>query len=198
MRCRMKRVRMCWLSACVLLAVCGVAQTSGTGAVDWRKKAEEHLRGGRKLEAAQAFEQVVRQEPVARLQLAPMLARLYAELGSSDKALGWARIAMERSPDPRAYLAGAHASLGQFKQAQAILGEELAKSNPPPRTVALSWQLADVQLKQGETNAALVTLDTAARAVEGTPEAAMAEKRARKLRACAGSQWPAELSTRSR
>ena len=109
--------------------------------------------------------------------MAPLLARLYAAIKMSDKALGWAKIAMARSPDPQACLAGICETSGLRVQAASILAAELAKSNAPPRTVSLSWQLADLQLLQGETNAAIMTLEKTVRAVQGTPESAKAGKR---------------------
>lgn len=151
-------------------------------AEDWRKAAEVHLKAGDKLQAAEAYEQVVRMEPLARVQLAPVLARLYAETKTPDQALGWAKVAMERSPDPRAYLAGIHQTLGQKVQAESILAGELAKTNAPPRTVSLSKQLADLQLSQGETNAAIATLEKAVQAVTGSPEAARAKMRLQMLK----------------
>jgi tetratricopeptide (TPR) repeat protein len=174
----------------VLLAGTGSAEPSEKTASEWRKTAEAHLRAGEKRQAAEAYEQLIRQAPSARIQLAPMLARLYAETKASDKALGWAKVAMERSPDPRAYLAGIHLALGQNVQAQSILAEELAKSNAPPRTVSLSWQLADLQLQQGETNAALATLEKATQSVKGTSESAKAEKRLQKLKREANHEAP--------
>lgn len=158
------------------------ADPSSLTAEQWKREAEAYLRAGEKRHAAEAYESAVRLEPVARVQLAPVLARLYAEMKTSDKALGWAKVVMERSPDPQAYLAGVYQSLGQAAQAQSILVRELGKTNAPPRTVSLSWQLADLQLQQGATNAALVTLEKAAQHVKGTPESAQAIKRLQKFK----------------
>ena len=158
------------------------ADSSARTAEQWKREAEARLRAGEKRQAADAYENAVRLEPAARVQLAPVLARLYAETKTADKALGWAKIAMERSPDPQAYLAGVYQSLGQAAQAQSILVRELGKTNAPPRVLSLNWQLADLQLRQGETNAALATLQKASQAVKGTPDAPRAEKRLQKLK----------------
>lgn len=162
-----------FLSASLVMS----ADQSSLTAEQWRHEAEARLRAGDKRQAVEAYESAVRLEPGTRVQMAPLLARLYAEIKTSDKALGWAKIAMTRSPDPQAYLAGIYETLGQRVQAASILTGELAKSNAPPRTVSLSWQLADLQLLQGETNAAITTLEKAVRAVKGTPESAKAGKR---------------------
>jgi len=169
-----------------------VARTIGTGvmpsgpdaktAVEWKREAETHLRAGEKSQAAEAYEQVLRLDPSSRVQLAPVLVRLYAGLKTSDKALGWAKVVMARSPDPQAYLAGVYLSLEQVEQAESILVVELAKSNAPPRTVSLSYQLADLQLHQGSTNSALRTLERVAVSVKGTPDEAMISKRVRDIK----------------
>ena len=166
-----------------LTALIALSSDSSTRTAEqWKRQAEAHLKAGEKRQAAESYEQVVRLEPSARVQMAPVLVRLYTEEKMADRALGWAKVAMRTSPDPQAYLAGVHQSLGQRVQAGAILAGELAKSNAPPRTVSLSWQLADLQLQQGATNSALVTLEKAARHVKGTPESAQAEKRLQKFK----------------
>lgn len=167
-----------WFAASVAVS----ADSSARTAEQWKLDAEARLRAGEKRQAAEAYEQAVRLEPSARVQLAPVLAGLYAETKTSDKALGWAKVAMERSPDPQAYLAGIYLKLGQPAQAQSILVRELGKTNAPPRALSLNWQLADLQLHQGDTNAALATLQKAAQAVRGTPDAPRAETHYQKLK----------------
>lgn len=183
----MKSVKVCaarFLFGVVALAAsCSFSAESATRTAEsWKREAEEHLQAGERRQAAEAYESAVRLDPSVRVQLAPVLVRLYAETETSDKALGWAKIAMARSPDPQAYLAGVYQSLGQPSQARALLVCELGKTNAPQRAMSLNWQLADLQLQQGATNAALVTLQKAVQAVKGTPDELKAEKRFQKLK----------------
>lgn len=112
-------------------------------------------------EAAAAYERLLRLDTAFEAVVAPRLVTLYVGSGQEAPALAWAARAARRSPDPKAYLAGVHARLGQWKEAELLLRQAVREVRDPRKRVALLWQLADAQERQGESKAALATLTDA-------------------------------------
>ncbi len=140
-------------------------------------------RAGRKVEAIAVYEQLAKQDPLARRVVANRLARLYAETGNETAALMWAREVTMNHPDPEAYLAGIHALCGSHAEAASILTKALeAKPLPRTRELALRWQLADVLAAQGKLPEAEEQLRKALALAQGHPEEPTAEKRLNALR----------------
>jgi tetratricopeptide (TPR) repeat protein len=136
---------------------------------------------GRPAEAVRVYEEMAQFDPVRRKVLAPRLVSLYASLGNAPRSLFWAQQAMVDNPDPQAYLAGVHTLLGQHAEAASLLATELARTNTATRAVALRWQLADLQLQQGRTNAALETLHAAEKSAKGSELEKLARQRVERL-----------------
>lgn len=154
-----------------------VAPTNQPSVADLKKLAMGYEAVGEKQKAAEAYEQLIKVEPGFKLVLGNRLVKLYAETGQTEKALTWARMVMERNPDPQAYLAGVFAMCGQPKKAKAILGKEIRSVRLPRRKVTLHWQLADILEKEGNLSGAEDALMVAADAARGTPEARAATRR---------------------
>lgn len=119
-------------------------------------------RAGKRLEAAEIYEQLIETDPARSRVLVGLLARLYAEAGKPAKALAWAEKVIEKHPDPQAYLAGVHAMCGDYKKAAQILDKEIAGAKQARRQITLRWQLADVHEKAGKLDEAEKVLRTAA------------------------------------
>jgi predicted Zn-dependent protease len=126
--------------------------------------------------------------PAKRAVVAGELVKLYAKAGESENALTWARVVMEKNPDPQAYLAGVYAMLGQFKEARAILEPEIATATNAHRKVTLCWQMADVCEASGDIAGAEKALNEAVKASSGLPEAYTSEQRLRALRERQGNE----------
>ena len=129
--------------------------------------AEACERSGDLLGAAAAYERIIRQDPAKRVVLASRLVQIYAQEGLGEKALKWAQVAMERNPEPQAYLAGVYKMLGKLGEAQKILEQQLAEQKEPRRKLTLSWQLAEVYEKEGNISAAEKTLLESVESVRG-------------------------------
>jgi hypothetical protein len=106
-------------------------------------------RAGRKREAADIYEEMVRTNTAARKVLSHRLVAIYTETGETNKALTWAHEVMRDNPDPQAYLAAVQTRLGQCKEAREILEHEIAANTNTTRAVTLRWQLAEVLERQG-------------------------------------------------
>lgn len=153
-----------------------------------RDIAAEHERAGRKREAAAIYEALARTNTSARKVLALRLVNIYCDIGETNKALTWAREVMRDNPDPRAYLAGVHARLGQLKLAHEILEREIVINTNTVRAVTLRWQLAEVCEKLGDNTEARRILDEALGLAKGTPMEPTARKRLAALNPGAESQ----------
>lgn len=123
-------------------------------------------RAGRLSEAATAYEKLLQRDTTYETVLAPRLADLYTAEKQPAQALAWARRAARRHPDPQAYLAGVHARLGQWKEAELLLRQVLITTHEPRKRQPLLWQLADAQEGQGDAVAAQATLSEACQSVQ--------------------------------
>jgi tetratricopeptide (TPR) repeat protein len=140
--------------------------------------AAAYERAGRKAEAAALYEEIARTNSAARKVLSHRLVPLYAETGQTDEALKWAHEVMRDNPDPKAYLAGVHAQLGNWEQAGQMLQEEIAANTDETRSVTLRWQLADVLERLGKHEACVKVLDEASGLAKGSRMEAAALRRA--------------------
>jgi len=166
-----------WVAMAVAVsAATNVVQVSGAG-VDLRKQARAYEQSGQKLKAAEAYEQILKADPAARMVLAPRLVAIYTQAGETNKALEWAHVVMQTNPDSQAYLAGVNAMLGKYSEAQGILEAELTKAKEPRRKMLLNWQLADVHERAGKPKKAAKALAQALEVVQGTPDEAAAQQR---------------------
>lgn len=139
--------------------------------------AEQFERDGHKKEAAEVYERLVVKEPSSRGVIAPHLVKLYIETRQPKQALAWAREYMEDTPDPQAYLAGVYSQIGGYNEAMSILNKEIASAEKQgARALALRWQLADLQKKTGEIEAARKTLAEAVALAGDRPEGAVAKR----------------------
>jgi tetratricopeptide (TPR) repeat protein len=143
--------------------------------------AAQHEQAGRKREAAALYEEMARTNTAARKVLSHRLVTIYTETGETNKAMTWAREVMKDNPDPPAYLAAVHARLGQWKDAENILEQEIARNTNATRAVTLRWQLAEVFEKTGEIVKARKVLDEAADAAKGTAMEATTQRRLKTL-----------------
>jgi len=122
------------------------------------RRATAAERAHRTAEAASAYESLLRRDTAFETVVAPRLVTLYADSGQTAQALSWAVRVSRRQPDPKAYLAGVYARLGQWKESELLL-RQAAQGEPDPRKrTALQWQLAEAQERQGDGAAALATL----------------------------------------
>ena len=124
-------------------------------------------RAGRLGEALTVYEKLLQRDTAYEVVLAPRLADLHTAAKQPAQALAWARRAALRRPDPQAYLAGVHARLGQWKEAELLLRQTLAATREPSKRQPLLWQLADAQEGQGDAAAARATLSEACRTAQG-------------------------------
>jgi tetratricopeptide (TPR) repeat protein len=149
-----------------------------------RARAATAERTGRPAEAILAYEELLRREPSAATALAPRLVELSIADGKAAAALSWAARVAPAQPEPRAYLAGVHARLGQWTEAELLLREAVRGASDPAQRVPILWQMAEAQAGGGRFADALATLGTAARAA-GTNAAlrTASESRADALRA---------------
>ncbi len=121
-------------------------------------RAADAEREGRIAEAVAAYEALLEKDTASESVVAPRLVALHVRLGQQAQALSWAARVARRHPYPAAYLAGVHAQLGQFKDAEMALRQALRDSPDAGRRLPLLWQLAEVQEKQGDRVAARNTL----------------------------------------
>jgi tetratricopeptide (TPR) repeat protein len=147
-----------------------------------RELAAAHERAGRKREAAELYEAMVRTNNAARKVLAHRLVAIYTETSETNKALAWAREVMRDNPDPHAYLAAVQARLGQWKDAREVLEREVAGNTNTTRAVTLRWQLADVYEKEGDGAKATRVLNEAAGLAKGTQMEAATQRRLKTLK----------------
>lgn len=147
------------------------------------RKAMALERDGQKLKAAAIYEEIMRRDATKSMVLTHRLVRLYADIGDADKALKWAGLAVEKHPDPKAYLAGVHVLVGNYREAETILKKELAKAERLRRKILLNWQLADLCEKKGDAGRAGKVLNAALALAGGTPEEAAAARRIKAFRA---------------
>jgi tetratricopeptide (TPR) repeat protein len=144
----------------VVLAVGpGIAGTNACEAA--RIRATEAERDGRPAEAIAAYEALLAEDTAFKDVVAPRLVALHTRLGQEAPALSWAARGASRHPAPAAYLAGVHAQLGQFKDAELALREALRHAPDPDSRLPLLWQLAEAQEKLGDLDAARDTLHQA-------------------------------------
>ena len=155
------------------------------------RRAIAYEQQGERLKAAEAYERIIALDPPKQRVLANRLVKLYAEAGSTNQALEWARCVMTNSPDPQAYLAGVNAMVGRRADAIAILEKEIAKTDEPRRRLTLNWQLADICQAGGDLVKAEGALKAAAAAARGTPDEAAATNRLARFRGKAPIDRPA-------
>ena len=134
--------------------------------------------GRRSAEAIAAYESLLRRDTSFEAVVAPRLVNLYAGGGQAAPALSWAVRVARRMPEPKPYLAGVHARLGQWKESELLLRQALRETRDPGKRQPLLWQLADVQEGQNDGEAALATL-TGAR--EAAPDAELRKTSAQRL-----------------
>ncbi len=134
------------------------------------------------LKAAEIYERIVEREPLRKIALAPRLATIYAQHGQEDKALTWARVVMERNPEPRAYLAGIYTVMERYDEASGILRKELKQATESRRIIVLNWQLADVYDAQNKQDLAEACLVHARKVAHQRPEQNTALKRLQEFR----------------
>ena len=156
--------------------------------VQLKQRALELEQAGRKVEAARIYEQIIQAEPAARLILAQRLVRIYAETQQPEKALAWARQAMQTNPDPQAYLAGVHTRLGHYAAARKILDAELGQTTERRHKLLLNWQLAEVCAQAGDREAAGRALRAASELAQEPAEKKAAELRLRQFEKESGAK----------
>lgn len=139
--------------------------------------AESQVRAGKPAEAAKTYEEFISLNPQHRPVVAGILVRLYAEAGNSGKAMEWARVVMETTPDPQAYLSGVYSLSGNHREAIRILQVELEPQPSAERAIPLYWQLADEYEKLGDVDSAEQALNQAAEAAAGSPRESAARAR---------------------
>ena len=125
------------------------------------RRGTESERAGRTAEATAAYEKLLQRDTSYEAILSPRLVDLYIADGQPGPALSWAGRVARRHPDPQAYLAGVHARLGQWKEAEILLRRALSATDEPRKRLLLLWQLADAQEGQGDGVAARETLSGA-------------------------------------
>ncbi len=131
------------------------------------RRATAAERAQRTAEAAAAYESLLRRDTAFETVVAPRLVTLYADSGQTAQALSWAVRVSRRQPDPKAYLAGVYARLGQWKESELLLRQAAQGERDPRKRAALQWQLADIQERLGDGPAALATL---ARSRDAAPD----------------------------
>jgi tetratricopeptide (TPR) repeat protein len=122
------------------------------------RRATAAERAQRTAEAAAAYESLLRRDTAFEAVVSPRLVTLYADSGQTAQALSWAVRVSRRQPDPKAYLAGVYARLGQWKESELLLRQAAQGERDPRKRAALQWQLADIQERLGDGPAALATL----------------------------------------
>lgn len=128
------------LSVAFLLPAMGAfAQTNDAQRL--KAVAESYARARQFDEAAATYEKLAEVEPGARGVIGPLLVQLYIQEHKPAPALRWAEQVMTNTPDPRAYLAGVYAQMGNVKEARAILEFEQSRTNSPYRSDLLQRQL---------------------------------------------------------
>lgn len=177
-------VRRAWQLACLAAGLLAPVLGLATDADRLRARAATAEREGRPAEAAAAYEELLRREPAAATALAPRLVELGIAEGKPAVALAWAARVAPTQPDSRAYLAGVHARLGQWTEAELLLREAVQAATDPAARVPILWQLADAQAGGGRFADSLATLASAVREA-GTNAAlrAATERKADALRA---------------
>lgn len=174
----------------LLVAVAGIASLAGLGFAGSQSGHQSKLaetaakleRDGRKAEAIAVYEELARQDPLAKRVIARRLVRLYADAGNEDAALSWAEEVMKSHPDPEAYIAGIHSRCGNHVEAARILKKALeAKQIPRLREIMLRWQLADALDGQKKLAAAQEELRKALALSEGHAEEPTSRKRLRQF-----------------
>ena len=139
---------------------------------------------GEKMKAAKTYEKIVSRDSVSKRVLAYRLATLYAECGVTNKALHWAEAVTKDHPDPKPYVAGIHAMLGDYENAAGILKAELNGRMVrlrPLRQMTLRWSLADVHERSGNLDQAEQELGAALAAAKGSLSEATAERRLKRF-----------------
>jgi tetratricopeptide (TPR) repeat protein len=143
----------------------------------WAEQPPATMTASNALTMAATLEAEAAGNPAKRAVVAGELVKLYAKAGESENALTWARVVMEKNPDPQAYLAGVYAMLGQFADARTILEPEIAAATNAQREVTLCWQAADVCEADGDIAEARKFLRQAADLSVGGPYETTARKR---------------------
>jgi tetratricopeptide (TPR) repeat protein len=150
---------------CVLLATCCAAGTNATSAnTAAALRAADAERAGRLREAVAAYTALLEQDAMFEPVVAPRLVELHVRLGEPAQALSWAARVARRHPEPAAYLAGIHARLGQIKDAELALRQALRDAPDAACRLPLLWQLAEIQERGGDPDAARETLRQARQA----------------------------------
>ncbi len=151
---------------------------------------------GRTNEAVCAYERLLACDTSCESVVAPRLAQLYAGSGNAAQALAWAARAARRHPSPKAYLAGIYALLGQLAESELLLREAVRDERDPLRRTPLLWQLADIQERLGEGDAALATLAQARGAADDERLRTTSAQRLDAMRSRLAAARPAEPGAR--
>ena len=151
------------LAGCLLALVTAVPGRAETPRAEetaeaLMRRATAAERDRRTADATAAYESLLRRDTAFEAVVAPRLVALYADSGQTAQALSWAVRVSRRQPDPKAYLAGVYARLGQWKESELLLRQAVHDERDTRKRVTLQWQLADAQERQGNGDAALVTL----------------------------------------
>ena len=183
----MGRIRVCaWVALVALVAPAAPAAAAATNAAARANAALQQAvaaeQAGRAEAAAAAYEALLESDTTLETAVAPRLVALHADLGHPAQALAWAVRVARRHPDPAAYLAGVHARLGQFKEAELTLREALRGETGADRRATLLWQLAEAQERLGDTDAARDSLAQARDLLPDGPRRATSDRRLDALR----------------
>jgi tetratricopeptide (TPR) repeat protein len=146
------------------------------------KKAMAYERAGKGVEAAKTYEELVRVDPSKKKVVSRRLVKLYAEAGSTNAALKWAKQVMADNPDPQAYLAGVYSMLGDYDKASEMLAKEVTNAKKANRKIVLRWQFADVREKQGNYDKAEALLNEAEKLAKGSIYEKGTQKRLERLK----------------
>jgi len=146
------------------------APTTDPSVAALAKRAAAAEKNGLTNEAVFAYTQLLERDISLVSVVGARLVELEIARNEPAAALRWAVRVARRHPQPDAYLSGVYARLGQWKESELLLRKALADERAPDRRVPLLWQLADAQERQGELEAARLTL---ARAVDEAGSAAL-------------------------
>ncbi len=181
------RMRRGWTGVLLAAAVAvrAVAEPASGGATvaELQQQAMVHARAGRWEAAAQVYERVLELDAGFASALAPQVVQLYARAGRSAQALAWTQRVMASHPEPEAYLAGVLARVGQPVEARLVLRRALRQAAGPSARQRLYWQLADLELADGATNAAVAALGAALGEAASPADQTAARARLEALRA---------------
>jgi lipopolysaccharide biosynthesis regulator YciM len=150
------------LLALGLSALCQAAETPDQEtATALMNRAAEAEKACQTNEAITAYTRLLQRDSTSESVVGQRLVQLYMGGGQAADALAWATRVARHHPEPASYLAGVYARLGQWKDAELLLRKTLAHERDTRKRTRLSWQLADLQERQGDTDAARLTLAAA-------------------------------------